>query len=307
LRAERPAVRAHILLETGRKAEALDAAAHARRLAPYDAGATATHAHALAVLGLVDEAEHAARDALAIDPEEESAHHALGLVGLTRADSDQALAGFRETLRLDPTDERAPEGLVLALKARQPGYARLLQFFLWQARLPRVAQLALLVAPLVLGRLIRHVHHDPLFVVFATVFIGVIVLTWAADPLMTLVLLATREGRYVVSRESRIAAALFAGFVAVAVAAAIGGAVSDPHLLIVTLASAFFALSAGNVDSLSERRRRIMYAATATFAVLDIVVAAIVAAGGGFNALIVPAAGLFVAAAASLWYVRLAS
>src|SRR4029453_82560 len=149
---------------------------------------------------------------------------------------------------------------------RHPVYAQVLRFFLWQARLPKQAQWALLIAPFVIGRVIRTVHNDAIFFPLALVFIGLIVLTWAADPVMTLALLATGEGRLVVSRDSRIpaalfrgflacagpaarfgrgegrpvvsrdsriAAALFGGFIAVAVAAAIVGAVYDPHLFIV--------------------------------------------------------------------------
>ena len=118
------------------------------------------YAHALVLQGSIDEADHAAREALAIDPENDRAHHVLGLVGLNRGDSHEALAGFREALRLDPTDESAREGVVLALKARHPVYARVLRFFLWQSRLPKEAQWALLFAPFVIGRVIRSVHND---------------------------------------------------------------------------------------------------------------------------------------------------
>ena len=294
-------------MQTDRNAEASGSASEARALAPHDADAAAAYAHALMLQGRTDDAEHAAREALAIDPENDRAHHVLGLVGLNRGDSGEALAGFREALRLDPTDESAREGLVLALKARHPVYAQVLRFFLWQARLPKQAQWALLIAPFAIGRVIRTVHNDAIFIPLALVFIGLIVLTWAADPVMTLALLATREGRLVVSRDSRIAAALFGGFIAVAVAAAIVGAVYDPHLFIVTFGFVVFALGAGNVDGLPERRRKVVYAAAVALVLVAVVQTAIVVAGGGYHVQVVPAVVLILGAAASLWYVRLAS
>jgi hypothetical protein len=170
---------------------------------------------------------------------------------------------------------------VLALKARHPVYACVLRFFLGQSRLPKEAQWALLFAPFVIGRVIRSVNNDAVLFPLAIVFIGLIVLTWAADPVMTLALLATREGRLVVSRESRIAAAFFGGFIAAAVACVIVGAVTDPHLYIVTFGFLVFALAAGNVDSLSEWRRRVMYAAAVAMVLTAVVETAIIVAGGG--------------------------
>lgn len=297
---------AEILLHLERRPEALDAAERARTLAPYDAQITATYAHALAAVGRTADAERAARDALAIEPEEERANHVLGLVSLNRGESQDAIAGFREALRLDPTDEQAREGLMLALKARQPVYATLLQFFLWQRRLPTGAQWAVLLAPLVVGRVIRSAGDSVWFYPLAAVFIGFVVLTWAADPLMTLALLATHEGRRVVGRDSRVAAALFAGCITAAGAAAVAAAASDAHFLIVTFGFVVFALAAGNVDGLAPRRRTAVYAAAVALGVVAVVDVVIVVAGGGYGAQIVPAMVLILGAAASLWYVRLA-
>jgi tetratricopeptide (TPR) repeat protein len=298
---------AAVLLQLDRREEALAAAEQARTLAPHDAEAAATHAHALVALGRANEGGRAARDALAIDPTGDIAHLALGLAGLHCGDSDQALAGFREALRLDPTDEAAREGLVLALKARHPVYSALLRFFLWQGRLPKEAQWALLFAPLVVGRLIRTTDHTVWFFPLAVVFIGFVVLTWAADPFMTLTLLATREGRYVVGRDSRIAAALFGGFVVAAVAAGVGSAFVDSHLLIVTFGFVVFALAAGNVDSLPPHRRKVVYRAAAALTLTAVLLIGLVAAGAGYSAFVTPAVVLILGAAASLWYVRLAS
>jgi Flp pilus assembly protein TadD len=298
---------AGILLDLDRREEALVAAEQARTLEPNDALVAAMHANALVALGRASEADRAARDALAMDPTRDTAHHVLGLVGLHRGDSDQALAGFREALRLDPTDDRAREGLVLALKARHPVYAWLLRFFLWQSRLPKQAQWALLAAPFVIGRLIRTTDNTAWFYPLAAVFIGFVVLTWAADPFMTLTLLATREGRHLVGRPSRIAAALFAGFVVAALAAAVGGAFYDPHLLIVTFGFVVFALAAGNVDSLPPDRRKVVYRAAVALMLTAVIVIGLVAAGAGYGAYATPAFVLILGAAAALWYVRLAS
>src|SRR5262249_20729630 len=149
------------LLQLDRRDEALVAAEQARTLDPGDGSVAATHAAALMALGRTNEADRAARDALALDPTFDTAHHLFSVVGVHRAGSDQALAGSREALRLDPTADDAREGLVLALKARHPIYSWLLRFFLWQSRLPKRAQWALLAAPFVIGRLIRTTDNSP--------------------------------------------------------------------------------------------------------------------------------------------------
>jgi Flp pilus assembly protein TadD len=298
---------AAILLELDRKEEALAAAEQARALDPGDSSVAATHAAALVALGRAKEADRAAREALALDPTLDIAHHFSGLVGLHRGDSDQALAGFREALRLDPTDEAAREGLVLALKARHPVYSWLLRFFLWQNRLPKEARWAILFAPFVLGRLIRTTGSTPWFWPLAALLIGFVVLTWAADPFMTLTLLATREGRRVVGRDSRIAASLFAGFLGAAAAAVVGAVFYDSHLAIITLGFVVFALAAGNVDSLPEHRRNVVYKAALALTLTAVVLLCLVAAGAGYGAFVTPAFVLILGAVASLWYVRLAS
>ena len=298
---------AEILLGLDRDEEALAAAEQARTLAPHDAEIAATHARALVVLGRASEADQAARDALAIDPRQDSAHHVLGLVGLRRGDSDQALAGFREALRLDPTDEHVRHGFVIALKARHPVYAWLLRFFLWQSRLPKEARWALLAAPFVIGRLIRTTDNTALFYPLAAVFIGFVVLTWAAEPLMTLALLATREGRRIVDRDSCVAAALFAGFLGAALAAAVGGAFYDSHFVIVTFGFVVFALAAGNVDSVPPERRKVVYRAALALVITAVILISLVAAGAGYGAYVTPAFVLILGAVAALWYVRLAS
>jgi Flp pilus assembly protein TadD len=298
---------AEILLQLERKDEALAAAEDAHALDPGDGSIAATHAAVLVALGRAKEADRVARESLALDPTLDTAHHLFGVVGLHRGDSDQALAGFREALRLDPTDEAAREGLVLALKARHPVYSWLLRFFLWQSRLPKEAQWALLFAPFIVGRLIRTTDNTPWFGPLAALFIGFVVLTWAADPLMTLTLLATREGRRVVGRDSRIAASLFAGFIAAAAAAVVGAAFYDSHLAIVTFGFIVFALAAGNVDSLPEHRRKVVYKAALALAFTAVVLICLVAAGAGYGAFVTPALVLILGAAASLWYVRLAS
>jgi hypothetical protein len=109
---------------------ALNLAEQALALAPSFADAHEVRGLALRQLGRDAEAEEAFRAALRLDPQSFSAQHNLGLHDLTLGRAHTALDRFREALRLNPESEIARTNLVLALKARNPLYGRVLSLML---------------------------------------------------------------------------------------------------------------------------------------------------------------------------------
>src|SRR5690606_16299570 len=112
--------------------------------------------------------------------------------GWTRLSAGQvkdARVEFEQALALDPTLPWAREGLVLALKARNPVYAVLLRFFQWLGRFPRRTRNLFIIGGFVAYQLLRRLQESnpelrwvilPLLVVY----IGFLVLSWLADPLL---------------------------------------------------------------------------------------------------------------------------
>lgn len=248
---------ARAALAAGEPTEAIRVAREAHALAPDDHEAIIVEAHARAMLGQWDEVASRAEYVLAEDPRNAEAaflriaaiqshenggakldeaewtrlaerfpHVAIARTGrgwthLHRGRAGQAEAEFRDALALDPGASWAKEGLVLALKARYPGYTLLLRFFFWLQSLSPGMQTAFLIGGVVGSRVLRGVADaNPALAPFITpiiyAYIAFVLLTWLADPLLNLTLLARTEGRRLLSPDDR------RGAVAVGTALAIG-------------------------------------------------------------------------------------
>ncbi len=204
---------AAIHLNLGDWPAALTAAEQALALDPEHTGAANFRAMALVRLGRKDEAMTTVDSALERDPESAFSHANQGWNRLHRNDPKQALVHFKEALRLDPTLEYAREGLVEALKARNPVYRVMLAYFLWMGTLGAKAQWAVIIG-IMLGRnVLKSVGQSvpalqpfitPILIL-ATVFVF---LTWTAQPLFNLLLRLHPDGRHALSREQRRSANL---------------------------------------------------------------------------------------------------
>ncbi|HEU4884108.1 MAG TPA: tetratricopeptide repeat protein [Longimicrobium sp.] len=203
--------------------EALEAAGDALALDPEHTGAANLRATALVHLGRKDEAGAALQGALARDPENSYTHANQGWALLHRGDRTAALGHFREALRLDPEGEWAREGLVEALKAGNPLYAGMLRYFLWMNRLPGRTRWMVLLGGWFGYQVVRRAAAAnpslaPWLVPLMIAYVGFVLLSWAAPQMFNAVLLASRDGRYVLSPEQRRSG----GWMAAGVAAALG-------------------------------------------------------------------------------------
>jgi tetratricopeptide (TPR) repeat protein len=136
--------------------------------------------------------------------------------GWTRLHAGQiraARAEFEQALALDPSLPWAKQGLVLALKARNPIYALLLRFFLWFSRLPTRSRTYVLIGGLLAYNFLRRTtraepelkpYITPLLIAYA----GFVVLSWLADPLLNLLLMARPEGRRLLTPDEKRGALL---------------------------------------------------------------------------------------------------
>jgi tetratricopeptide (TPR) repeat protein len=299
-------VYAQSLLSQDRYEEALEAAATAQKLDPESADAASVLTAAYAFLGRHDLARESAKEALALDPSADHAHATAGFAALARGDSKEAVARFREALRLDPTDDAARAGLVESLKARNPIYGALIRFFLWQGRLPSNVQTAIAFSPLVVTYLVRALglRDEPVGYGIIGAVVLVLVVMWAAEPLMNLVLLATREGAILLDEDSKRSAYLFLGFLAAAVACVVGAVLGAPGGFFgLAIGYTLFAMGVGSSHHLAGGRRRLVHAAAFALPVCGLVAIALAAVGAeaAANVMAIPVVLLGIA---SLWFVR---
>jgi tetratricopeptide (TPR) repeat protein len=208
---------ARIRLEKGNWTEALAAAEHAQNLDPEDTGAANLRAMALVKLGRKADARSALGSTLAREPDNALTHANQGWALLHAGESRRALTHFQEALRIDPTLDWARQGLVEALKARNPAYRLLLRYFLWMSRLSPRASWAVLLGAYVVFRFLGP---------FWWVYLLLVLVTWTAEPLSNLMLRLSRYGRLLLSREEVVASNWLGATLAVAVGCALAGLVT---------------------------------------------------------------------------------
>jgi tetratricopeptide (TPR) repeat protein len=167
-------------------------------------------AMALVKLGRKEEAGQAIDVALAQDPENAATHANQGWALLHRGEHKQALIHFREALRLNPDLVWAKQGIVEALKARNPIYWVMLRYFLWMSRLGSQVQWGIIIGLYVLSRLLRSAAAAspalaPWLMPILILYSAFAMLTWAARPMFDLFLRLNRFGRYALTREQIVA------------------------------------------------------------------------------------------------------
>ena len=196
-------------------AEALDAAERGLMLDPQDVGCANLRSMALVRLGRKEEAMAAVDFALAREPHNALSHANQGWNYLHRNNPAAAQDHFREALRLNPQLEYARSGMLEALKARNPVYRGMLAYFLWMGRQSRRLQgIFILVTYFgingVNGLATKHPEWGKILLPLLIAFYVFTYLTWTAGTMFNLLLRLNRFGRYVLSRDERVATNWFA-------------------------------------------------------------------------------------------------
>ena len=125
-----------------RHADAETAAREALALDPDSSGAANLLSHALRIQGKSGENEGRIEAMLARDPESDDNHCAAGWQALQSGKREQAQTHFMEALRLNPENDLAREGMLEAFKARSPLYRSYLKWAFWMASQSQARQWA---------------------------------------------------------------------------------------------------------------------------------------------------------------------
>lgn len=135
-------------------------------------------------------------------------HANQGWALLHRNDPTAALDHFREALRLDPTNDFAREGLLTALKARNPVFRLLMAYFLFLSRQQSAMRWVIILGVFFGQSLLRSVaknHPELGIIIYPLVALVAVFIysTWLADPLMNLVMRFDRYGRHALTDDQR--------------------------------------------------------------------------------------------------------
>jgi tetratricopeptide (TPR) repeat protein len=202
----------------------LEAAEQGLRLDPEHVGCNNLRAMALVKLGRKREAGATIATALAKNPDNAFSHANQGWTLLEQGDPRKALEHFREALRLEPQMDWARQGIVEALKARNPIYRVMLWYFFWMAKLSGRAQWAVVIGGYLGYRVLRDLaarnpEWQPYVLPVLIIYIAFALMTWIADPLFNLLLRLSRFGRMALSHQQIVASNWIGACVLVALAA----------------------------------------------------------------------------------------
>lgn len=256
-------------------------------LEPENVHALNLRSIALTQLGRPDDAHRSGDFALHRAPENGMAHATKGWACLHQGDPARAQDHFREALRLEPDLEYARQGMLEALKARNPLYRGMLAYFLWMGRQSSRIQWAFILITLFGVRAIRGLAegNPSLGIVLWPVVVlcyAFIFLSWTTVPMFNLLLRANRFGRLVLSRDERFGSTVF-GLSLLPIAGAgtwwfLGG---GPAALFATVVAAMLSVCVAASVCSEGRPRRILSLASAGLAVLGLVALAALVDGRG--------------------------
>lgn len=186
--------------------ESLAAANQGLAIDPKDVECLNYRALSLSQLGRGPEAIATVKSAIATSPQDAASYANSGWILLSHGGCQhKALEYFREALRLNPTLEWARQGIVEALKAKNPVYRLMLRYFLWSNRLnPHMSwvfAIGLYFAVRILLAAIASSGLTSLVAILAIAYLLFVIFSWIADPLFTLFLRWDKFGRLVLSEE----------------------------------------------------------------------------------------------------------
>lgn len=281
-------LRAAVLLASRQWKGALEAAEAALALDPEHVEAANFRAMALTQLGRKAEAAQTVDYALHRQPDNALSHANQGWNCLHQNNPRQAKEHFREALRLDPSLEYAREGMLEALKARNPIYRVMLAYYLWIGRQSGWIQGAFIAAIFFGGRIIEGLSasapgYSWLFTPLKILFYAFIYLSWTAQPLFNLMLRLDRFGRHVLSRDQRLGSTVFGVVFAGLVGSLVWWLTTDaPLSLELTLVLAVLSLCVAATWSRRGANRALLAAGTVGLAGMGFTALALGHAGNPF-------------------------
>jgi tetratricopeptide (TPR) repeat protein len=275
--ADHHALVARIEAAAGRWDDALVASEAALRLERAHPAAQRVRALVLQQRGRAEEADSAFLNALIQNPHDAFAYAGRGWSMLrTGGDHGSAVEHFQHALQLEPDSEWAREGLITALKARNPAYRVMLRYFFWLGSLTPRARLMIVFGGLIGYNVLRRVAAaQPALAPFIWPLLGLyllfLLLSWTAEPLFDSLLRLNPAGRAALTRDRVRASNWVLATIGAAVAFALASLLVGPAAIPVAFVFAFLVLPvSGAFQCEPGWPRRTMAALCATIALLAV-------------------------------------
>jgi tetratricopeptide (TPR) repeat protein len=254
---------------------ALAASERGLMIHPEDVQCANLRSMALVRLGRKEEAMQTVDFALERAPENAWSHANQGWNCLHQNDPRRAQDHFREALRLEPDLEYARQGMLEALKARNPVYRGMLAYFLWMGRLSTKLQWAFILGTMFGVRAVRTLAEErPELGVVLWPLVGLfylfIYLSWTAGPMFNLLLRFDRFGRLVLSRDERKATNWFGACVLLMVGALTFWALGNPVGMFGAIVGAMLSVCVAITFNRTGKKRAGFAIATAVMAVIGL-------------------------------------
>lgn len=200
-----------IAMHEDRWEEALFNAEKGLEIDPEDTELVNLRARALLKLNRTAEAEATMNYALYTDPHNSMSHANQGWVAVNQNNFQQAIASFKEALRLNPQNNHARAGLKEAIKAQNPLYRGILNYFLWMGKMQSGKQWWFIIGLYFLYRIVISLNKN--YPALSFLFVPLIVLyvlfafsTWIGQPVSNFFLRFHPLGKHALSSDENRAA-----------------------------------------------------------------------------------------------------
>ncbi len=151
------------------------------------------------------------KEALAVNPEDDFTHTNIGWHFLETGKHKNARQHFREALRINPQNNRARQGYKESLKSNLLPYRWMLMFSLWLSAKSKKARWITIIIIWLAVRLLSGVSSAAGWGIVTYIIIGLyilfVVFSWVGASLANLMLLLSKEGKYVLSKNEKYVAA----------------------------------------------------------------------------------------------------
>ena len=222
------ALRARALYMQEKFKEAIEATEEGLRFDPDDGQCQNLRAMSMTRLRRHGDAQGGLAERLAVDPMDPLAHANFGWSLLHQGRSKEAETHFRESLRLDPGNEYARLGVIEAIKGRNPVFRYLLVGLLWFASLNNQVKTGIIIGGFFGYRFMRswgenNPEYAPLVLFFSVLYLIIVFITWAWEPLTNCTLFLHPFGRQALTPRERYASIAVISSLLLAAAFALAG------------------------------------------------------------------------------------
>jgi len=300
---------AYLMLDIRQYKEALEKANEG--LSIYAEDLTCLNARTQALFRLKDneQAYETIKEALAINPEDDFTHTNVGWHYLEKGKHKTARQHFREALRINPNNMRAKQGYKESLKAKLLPYRWMLMFSLWLSSKSKqtrwITVIGIWASVQMLSRISNAAGADIIAYVLISVYLLFVIFSWVGASMANMVLLFTREGKYVLTKtEKRVAGAIAALLLAAVCTALLGRylpTVSDDNQYMVALAFVTLVLPVSRFEYLYQVRRKKLVIIYSIILIAVGLISAIGLLAGLANSMIVLMTAYFVGLALYTW------